>query len=240
VSRFSAVLHLTRQEAGMNTVRTLVCLTALAFSADAYAQQPTHLKLPAATRWDVAGQLSMLNRNKSDLSRWDHWYSVAAINATGGYYWTPHFKSEFEIGTSGEGTIDAEEETPVPGQSFPYQRYRDHKLREMTVGATALYQFFENQWVHPFVGAGAELVRERHLADPLPASTIRFSTAVPSLSLPSVPAIDTISYSVRPILTGGFKFYVSPHAFVRTDVRTAFSAERPQAWQWRGGFGVDF
>jgi len=141
---------------------------------------------------------------------------------------------------SGEGTIDAEEETPVPGQSFPYLRYRDHKLREMTVGATALYQFFENQWVHPFVGVGAELVRERHLADAMPAASIRFSTAVPSLPLPPVPAIDTVSYSVRPVLTGGFKFYVSPHAFVRTDVRTALSTDRPVAWEWRGGIGFDF
>jgi len=182
----------------------------------------------------------MLNRNKSELSQWDHWYSVAAVNGTGGYYWTPHWKSEFEIGMSGEGTIDAEEETPVPGQSFPYLRYRDHKLREMTVGATALYQFFENQWVHPFVGVGAELVRERHLADAMPAASIRFSTAVPSLPLPPVPAIDTVSYSVRPVLTGGFKFYVSPHAFVRTDVRTALSTDRPVAWEWRGGIGFDF
>jgi hypothetical protein len=224
----------------MNTVRILVCVTALAISADAYAQQSTHLNLPATPRWDVAGQLSMLNRNKSDLSRWDHWYSVAAINGTAGYYWTPHFKSEIEIGTSGEGTIDSQEETLVSGQSFPYPRYRDHKLRETTLGATAMYQFFENQWVHPFVGVGAELVRERHLADALPASSIRLSTAVPSVSLPSVPAIDSISYSVRPIVTGGFKCYLSPHAFVRTDVRTAFSADRPQAWQWRGGFGFDF
>ena len=91
----------------MNTVRTLLCLTALALSADAHAQQSNHLKLPAAARWDVSGQLSMLNRNKSDLSRWDHWYSVAAVNGTGGYYWTPHVKSEFEIGTSGEGTRDS-------------------------------------------------------------------------------------------------------------------------------------
>jgi len=224
----------------MNTVRTLLCLTALALSADAHAQQSNHLKLPAAARWDVSGQLSMLNRNKSDLSQWDHWYSVAAVNGTGGHYWTPHFKSEFEIGMGGEGTIDAEEETAVPGQSFPYLRYRDHKLREMTVGATAFYQFFENQWVHPFVGGGAELVRERHFADGMPAASVRFSTAVPNLVLPAVPAIDTISYSVRPVLTGGFKFYVSPRAFVRTDVRTALSTDRPVAWEWRGGIGFDF
>lgn len=223
----------------MRTLTGFLCLATLALGADAYAQQSTYQKLPA-TGWDVAGQLSMLNRNTSELSEWDHWYSVAAVNATGGYYWTPHLKSELEIGFAGEGTIDAEEETPAPGQSFPFSRYREHRLRETTVGATAVYQFFDNQWVHPFIGAGAELVRERHLADALPAQTIRLSTAVPNLQLPPVPAVDNITYSVRPVVTGGFKFYMSPRAFVRIDVRTALASDRPLAWQWRGGIGADF
>ncbi len=76
----------------------------------------------------------------------DSWYSVAAIDATVGRYWTPHFKTEFDVGTAGEGRI--------------YGPYREQNLRETTVGATALYQFFENQWVHPFIGGGVELARE--------------------------------------------------------------------------------
>ena len=103
-----------------------------------------------------------------------------------------------------------------------------------------MYQFFENQWVHPFVGAGLELAREHHRADSLSAETARLSTTTPALRLPDVPAIDAVSYSVRPLVTGGFKFYVTPHAFVRTDVRTSLSADRPLAWQWRGGIGFDF
>jgi len=55
-----------------------------------------------------------------------------------------------------------------------------------------------------------------------------------------VPAIDNVSYSVRPVVTGGFKFYVSQRAFVRTEVRTSFSTDRPLAIQWRGGVGIDF
>ena len=83
----------------MNTVRTLVCVTALAISADAYAQQSTHLNLPATPRWDVAGQLSMLNRNKSDLSRWDHWYSVAAIGGAASRW--AAFQDDLYRGASG-------------------------------------------------------------------------------------------------------------------------------------------
>jgi hypothetical protein len=240
----------------MKTLTTLLCLAAIAIATEAGAQQQTHLTLPtggpstrlgagpstalAAGHWDAAGQVGLLNRNRPELSRWDHWYSAAAVDASAGRYWTPHFKTEFEIGTATKGSIDGEESTPVPGLSYPFPRYRDHTLRETTVGATALYQFFDNQWVHPFVGGGAELVRERHAAGAVPAETIRVPTTVPGITLPALPAIDTVNYSVRPLVTGGFKFYVSPHAFVRTEVRTAFSTSRPVAVQWRGGIGFDF
>jgi len=224
----------------MKRLTILLCLAALAVAGSAHAQQPTTLTLPTGARWDAAGQLALLNRNTSNLSRWNHWYSAPAVDGTAGRYWTPHFKTEFEMGTAGAGTIDGEDEAAVPGLSVSFPRYREHTLRESTFGATAVYQFFDNQWVHPFVGAGAELVRERHTADALPAQTLRLSTTVPNQILPALPAIDSVSYSVRPLVTGGFKFYVSPRAFARLEVRTAFSADRPLALQWRGGVGFDF
>jgi len=113
-------------------------------------------------------------------------------------------------------------------------------LRESTVGATGVYQFLDNQWVHPFVGAGLEVARERHVAESLPSSVQRLPTTALPLTLRPVPAIDNVSYSVRPVVTGGFKFYVSQRAFVRTEVRTSFSTDRPLAIQWRGGVGIDF
>jgi hypothetical protein len=201
----------------------------LALAPNASAQQP--VPVTAIGCWDVAGQLALLNRNKSELgSRWDHWYEAPLIQGSAGHYWTPHFKTELEIATSGRGTIGVEEDL----------RYREHTLRESTVGATAVYQFLDNQWVHPFVGAGLEVARERHVAESLPSSIERFPTTALPLTLRPVPAIDNVSYSVRPLVTGGFKFYVSQRAFVRTEVRTSFSTDRPLAIQWRGGVGIDF
>jgi len=201
----------------------------LALAPDASAQQP--VPVTAIGRWDVAGQLALLNRNKSELgSRWDQWYEAPLIQGSAGHYWTPHFKTELEIATSGQGTIGVEENL----------RYREHMLRESTVGATAVYQFLDNQWVHPFVGAGLEVARERHVAESLPSSIERFPTTALPLTLRPVPAIDNVSYSMRPLVTGGFKFYVSQRAFVRTEVRTSFSTDRPLAIQWRGGVGIDF
>jgi hypothetical protein len=229
VSRFSSLLHLAGQEDAMKRLTTFLSLALLAVATNADAQQ-----------WDATGQVALLKRNKPELTEFDHWYSVAAVDGTVGRYWTPHFKTEFEIGTAAEGTIDGAANVPVPGRSYPYYRYREHKLRETTAGAAVMYQFFDNRWVHPFVGGGFEVARERHFADSLPAGTVRVSTAVPTLSLPAVPAIDTVTYSVRPVLNGGFKFYVTPHGFVRTEVRTSFGADRPAAVQWRGGAGFDF
>jgi hypothetical protein len=74
----------------------------------------------------------------------------------------------------------------------------------------------------------------------LPGQTVRLSTVAPGLILPALPAIDRVNWSVRPLVTGGFKFYVSPRAFLRTEVRTALSADRALAVQWRGGVGFDF
>ena len=224
----------------MKTLISIFFLISLAMASTARAQQPAKLTPTTDGKWDGTGQLGLLNRNRTGLDDWDHWYSVAAVSGSAGLYWTPHLKTEFEIGTSGQGNIDGGEATSAPGLPFPYPRYRDHKLRETTLGATAIYQFFENQWVHPFVGGGVELARERHIADSLPATTIRLSNTAPSVVLPPVAAIDTVTYSVRPVLTGGFKFYVSPHAFIRTEVRTSLAADHPAALQWRGGIGFDF
>lgn len=208
----------------------VLCAAVLAISLDARAQE-----------YDVAGQLALLNRKTTQIADWERWYTAAKADATVGRYWTPNVKTELAIGTASGARIDGGERVPLPGSSFPYQRYREHRLRDTTtVGLTAVYQFFDNQWVHPFVGAGVELAREHHVAPALPEETVRFSTTVPTLRLPATPAIDAVTYSVRPLVSGGFKFYVSPRAFVRTEARTAFTAEGPVAVQWFGGIGFDF
>ena len=199
---------------------TVLGLAFIVLAPEAWAQQPPPAA-PAFARWDASAQLALLNRNKADLgSPWDHWYAAPVAGGSAGYYWTTHFKTELDVATAGVGTIDAPES----------QRYREHQLRETTVGASAVYQFFDNQWIHPFLGAGVEVARERHLAGALPA--VR--------TLQAIPAIDRTSYPVRPVVSGGFKFYVNERAFVRTEVRTSFSTDRPLAIQWRGGIGFDF
>jgi hypothetical protein len=242
VSRFLSRLHITGQEDGMNKLTSLVLLLATLVFADAAQAQQLDEPYPAAVRWDVAGQAAWVGRNRTDLgSDWDHWYNAAAFNLSAARFWTPHLKTELEFGAGTEGTLYGNEEpVPIPGQRGPYYRLREHKLQESTLTATTVYQFLDNQWVHPFAGVGIELARERHRADELPPTIGGLTPTTSSFPVPGVPAIDRISYSVRPVVTGGLKFYVNERAFIRTDVRTSFSTAGPLALEWSGGVGLDF
>jgi hypothetical protein len=225
----------------MKTFTAAVCLAASLTASAARAQQQANLTPPAIGQWDSAAQLALVNRNETELGGWDNWYSVAAVHGSAGRYWTPHLKTELDIGTAGQGKIGGAENGPASEFGYPYARYRTHLFHVTTLGAAAVYQFFENQWVHPFVGAGVELARERHTADALPPEVVRVAPNAPPVTLPAAAAVDAVRYWVRPLITGGFKFYVAPRAFIRTDVRTSLAVSgRPAALQWRGGIGFDW
>jgi len=147
----------------MKIPTALFCLFVLALAVDAHAQQ-----------WDTAGQLALQHRNKTDFGGSDRWYSVAAIDGSVGHYWTPHIKLELDVGTTGQGEIAGAEPAAASGLPFPFSRYREHKLRETTIGGTAMYQFFENQWVHPFVGAESSWCTNGTWLIRFPQQTSRF------------------------------------------------------------------
>ena len=45
-------------------------------------------------------------RNKTDIgSPWDHWYAGPVVQGSAGHYWKPHFETELEFATAGQGTI---------------------------------------------------------------------------------------------------------------------------------------
>lgn len=213
----------------------------LATSNAAAQDEPGILLLPAEpTRWDAAGQVTWLGANKSDIgAQWDDWYNAAAGGVAGGYYFTPHLRTDIHAAFSTEGHIYGEERTPipVPGQPFPIFRAREHYFQTATLGAGVSYQFFENQWVHPFVGAGLEVVHERHRSV-VPQQFVPSREPFPVV-LPAEAGVTQITWGARPFVTGGFKAYVSERTFIRTDLRTSFSTRGVAHVAWSTGIGVD-
>jgi hypothetical protein len=173
--------------------------------------------------------------------QWDDWYEAAHLTASAGFYWAPNLKLEADVSRSADASLYVPQTYEVPGQSWPYIRSREHRVSTVGAAAGVQYQFFDNRWFHPFVGGGVEWLREHERADPQPATAdVRGSIGLIIPALPALPALSKTSTAVHPFAAVGFKVYVAPSAFLRTDLRFAGSGRGLETVTWRAGGGVDF
>jgi hypothetical protein len=124
---------------------------------------------------------------------------------------------------SGEGRVVEEQRVLVPGQPFPMFRLREHYYSTATAGGSVHYQFYDNQWFHPHVGAGVVVERESER----------------QLMLPDPTETTTVRWTARPFVATGFKWYVNERGFVRSDLRLAVGRGEVASVTWSAGFGVD-
>src|SRR5262245_23020126 len=215
-------------------------MSALNASAQDSARAPAVILTPASpSRWDLAAHVTWLGERLNQPDDWDRWFGVGSGGADFGYYWTPHLKVELDVATSTKGESYSYEQIPaLPGSPFSSFVQRDHEFRVTTAAAGLNAQFFENAWVHPFIGAGVELMREReHIETTLPIPVVIRDGRPVTIS----PESETrVRYAGRPFVGAGFKGYVSERVFIRTDVRTSWSTDGVAAVAWRTGIGVDF
>jgi hypothetical protein len=172
--------------------------------------------------------------DKSEIApEWDEWYDVAAFGFSTSRHLTPHIKIDVDLSTTTVGTV-FDQGTVVTSGLLPTYYYRERQFRRTVVAPALAYQFFENRWVHPFLGVGVEGVRETERVDVeiLPTR----GGQPPPADAPS----PRVTYSARPFLIGGVKFYVSERAFIRTDVQTTFASGGAESGVFRVGAGVDF
>jgi hypothetical protein len=148
---------------------------------------------------------------------------------------TPHLKTEIHGGMTGEGRIYRIEELPLPGAP-PVFRAQEHYFRSATIGAGVFYQFFDNQWFHPFAGGGIEFLRERDRVEVQPPFGPVPGRVLPALPPPPSPQV---TYAARPFVATGFKWYVAERAFVRTGVQASFSNHGTTHVVWTAGIGAD-
>jgi hypothetical protein len=187
-------------------------------AATAAAQGPGAVSLQPASpaRWDLWGEAGWLGHNKAEVAPdWDDWYDAGFGGVGLGYHLTPHLRSELRAAVAGEGRVLEEQRVVVPGQPFPVFRLREHRYRTASLAAALAYQFFENQWFHPALGGGFELVHEREAGV---GGSVR----------------------MRPFVAAGFKWYGNERVFVRSDVRVSLFGNGAAARvTWSAGVGVD-
>ena len=221
----------------MQTVRAVGLALALFLPAvaDAQGNQAVLLSDPAPPSWDVAGHMAWLTVDNGHGSpSWNRWYDVAAVGASVGRYLGSHLKLEFDVATSTSAEAYIERSVTVPTQTYPIYYAQPQQLRMTTISGGASYQFFDNRWFHPVVGAGLEAARETRTIDD------QVFGAVPPAVIPLDPPGTTVSWQNRPFSSAGFKWFVSDRAFIRSDVRTTFDSGGVTQLSWRTGFGVDF
>jgi hypothetical protein len=211
------------------TVRLLALCVAAALLPPAAHAQSISLSPTDPKRWDTSVTVGWLGGNREEIAEpWNDWYDTFATSLQAGRYWTPHLKTELGVTITNDGSVYSSEQVVVPGQPRPTFFSREHRYGVRAADISAVYQAFENRWVHPFVGAGVHFAWERHRAEtPFPLG-------------PSLPAVAESTFDPLPFVSGGTKFYVGDTGFIRTDLSAALgSAGAARVW-WRIGGGIDF
>lgn len=161
----------------------------------------------------------------------DYWDQTHDLRFEVGRYWTPHVKTE--IGVSAPNRWDRGVSIPVEGVPYAYAQ----RTQQVTFVTPALtYQFYENQFAHPYVSVGTRLAFGT-------SHTFReeSSATVKGIRYP-IPRLDERSTiaAVRPFLAIGAKSYFDSRTYVRSEAMLAYGSARLVQFTLRLGVGVDF
>jgi opacity protein-like surface antigen len=203
--------------------------------ASVRAQEPNGHKL---VRGDVTGSVGWLHVNKEELGTYDDWHSRALFGSVGvGIYWTDHVKTELQVGANDRFTVYAPARFEIAGQPFGSSSEYEFAARRLSL--TGQYQFGRNQWFHPFLGAGIEVLAERTSRRDAAVYSFDQVTRQSRIVRDAVAHPDRTDVRTLALVTTGFKAYVHPRAFFLTDGRVSFDS-RINEVLLRFGLGIDF
>ena len=174
------------------------------------------------------------------VEEYDRWRGNLFLSATGGRYWTDHLKIDFEAGWHSQTNDETYDEVVVDGvQTYAISHYR---VRDVRLSISQSFQFGRNQWVHPYVGIGADVIHRQSVLDRPTQSRLQ---AVPvsgrspiSVTIPARRESDA-RMLVRPFLKSGLKMYASERTFFLTELKLGFAPDLDHAL-WKLGLGFDF
>jgi hypothetical protein len=188
--------------------------------------------------WDITGTTSLLAGHTpvpDGFGYQDDWFHVVQGGILVGRHLTRRLKMEFEASGTNGGTQFKQRLITIPGMPNPYPVSLEDTTSVRSLAGALVWQFRDNEWVHPFLQAGVSADFDRVIS-----RTWEPFDYTNALSRVPEPRVEETTYRrVRAVLGGGAKIYVSERAFVRTDGRFIFGRER-QHIVGRIGFGVDF
>jgi len=218
----------------------LLVAVACIWPFDAFAQE--HSDASAAADfydWDIAGTLGLaiLDQEKAPPYGAEH-NATPAWNLDVGRYLSPHLKIDAGLMRTGLYDNSAPRSFPIAGvpPEYYFLTWAQTKARTSAFSAAATYQFFENQFAHPFVSAGIAVMRQdEHSVRPAQVATIN---RVPY----TIPAVDERATRVvaRPFVAAGWKSYFNERVFIRSELLVAARRDGFSHATMRVGAGFDF
>jgi hypothetical protein len=203
-----------------------------------------HAQETSQPRWDISLSAGLFNARPGQEAGGyqEEWYFAGRYAAAIGRYWTDHFKTELEFATTNEGRRFTQISVPVPGRPYPYPISIEEFRRLQQVSARAVWQFYDNAWVHPYLNAGvvADIDRVRRFSPEFyyPPGDPRV-VVPPGVVRPQINREPETDYRAGITFGGGSKFYVSPSAYVNAGVQLTYAKPAATA-TFLVGFGVDF
>ena len=190
-------------------------------------------------RGDVSGTINWVSINKSDVRSYNDWHSQFGVSGGAGWYWTDHHKTQVDFAaTTAASVYSSQPYLVAPQQQTFVTTVRSYESQRVTL--IQLYQFRRNEWVHPFLGAGIDIVREESSGRDDPIYWYDQVLRQSRLARDSVRYGDQSKIAARGVLTTGVKAYFSRKVFALTDLRVNVSSHRAEDMQWRFGLGADF
>jgi hypothetical protein len=205
----------------------------------------TPTRAVAQSSWDTAafaGVFAVHSPVPDNESSYEDWFHTGAYGVSLGRHLTRHWKLELEAAGSGTARQSVFRYVALPGFNGRYPLSGEAETTVRWLSAAATYQFYDNEWVHPFLSAGvnAQVQRRttRFFEQPFYPGDPRFP-GQPPVFIPEQRAGPESSVAWRPVIGGGVKVYVSPRAFLRAEARATLGSA-PGGVVFRGGFGIDF
>jgi hypothetical protein len=193
-----------------------------------------------ARPWDAAVLAgAFLGRPDATSARgYDEWFGTPQVVLVGGRHLTTHLKGEVEVFTTGEGRQFVQEPLVLPNSPLPIFVSSERLTRVSAVQASLVYQFFENQWAHPFVQMGVIAASQRVRLRRWPQQ-VRVGPAPTDVVLAGGDEGPATANHVGIVVGTGAKLYVTPRLFVRADTQlTALTTATHLVF--RAGLGLDF
>jgi hypothetical protein len=189
-------------------------------------------------RIDVFGSIGWFNADKGELAEYNDWYNRSLFGGgTAGWYWTNHLKTEVDIGATSRARVYSYDQISIGNISTI--RASEFYFKTRRIALSQQYQFGDNAWFHPHLAAGVDFTAERIEQEDEAVFGFDQVTRTTRLVAPEEIHPERTEWHTRPFIGGGFKAYMTPRSFFRTDMRLVLKDGVDEVLL-RFGFGVDF